>query len=601
MITRSSLVHHAKSADSYAYDNRTLHIRLRTARDEVNRIDLWIGDPYKWAKGGLDGGNLGGSDAHGWIGGNRVPMVLEGRTEYHDHWFAEFVPPKRRSRYGFILHGRDGEKLLFGEKHCVDISNSQVATVELSNLSNFFCFPYINPRDVLETPDWVNQTIWYQIFPERFANGRPHISPPNVQPWGTPPTSSNFMGGDLWGVIDKLDYLEDLGVNGLYFCPIFKAAANHKYDTIDYFQVDPHFGGNEAFKALVKEAHRRNMKVMLDAVFNHIGDQSPLWLDVVEKGRDSKYADWFWINRFPVYPDTPRSEWDGSNFNYETFGNTLSMPKLNTENESCRNYLLNVASFWMEEFDIDGWRLDVANEVDHDFWRDFRRVVKNIKPDCYILGEIWHEGMPWLRGDQFDSLMNYPLTQAVTDFFALDACDKKAFINEVTRANLAYPKNVSQAIFNLLESHDTTRLVSLCQDNKARAKLAYLFLFTQTGSPCIYYGGEIAMNGHRRMGSEDNRKCMIWEEDRQDLEFRDFIKGLIRLRKRHPEINNTALQWLAIDDDHCLGYRRGALTFFLNNSSQSKQLNISGQIICLTPYGYCILVDGQPCEMPCSG
>ncbi|EED27720.1 neopullulanase [Vibrio sp. 16] len=321
MITRSSLSHSAKSADSYAYDNDTLHIRLRSAKGEIEKVALWIGDPYHWAEGGLDGGNLGGSDAHGWVGGNEVEMSFEGQSEHHDHWFAEFTPPKKRTRYGFILYGKGGEKLLFGEKRIVDIAQDTQAEVELSNLSNFFCFPFINPRDVLTTPKWVKETVWYQIFPERFANGRPEISPSNVLPWGSQPTSDSFMGGDLWGVIDKLDYLQDLGVNGLYLCPIFTANANHKYDTVDYYNVDPHFGGNEAFKALVNEAHKRGMKVMLDAVFNHIGDQSPLWLDVVEKGKDSQYADWFWINQFPVYPDTPREEWDFWNLNYETFAN----------------------------------------------------------------------------------------------------------------------------------------------------------------------------------------------------------------------------------------------------------------------------------------
>lgn len=223
MITRSSLTHTVKSADSYAYDEQTLHLRLKCAKGEVERVCLWIGDPYRWAEGGLDGGNLGGSDAHGWVGGNEVPMQLEGVTEHHDHWFAEFTPPKRRSRYGFILYGKDGEKILFGEKRTVDLDSKSAEERELSNLSNFFCFPYINPKDVLVTPGWIKSTVWYQIFPERFANGRPEISPKNAEPWGSVPTSRNFMGGDLWGVIEHLDYLQDLGINGLYLCPIFTA------------------------------------------------------------------------------------------------------------------------------------------------------------------------------------------------------------------------------------------------------------------------------------------------------------------------------------------------------------------------------------------
>lgn len=589
MITISSLSHSAKSADSYAYNKETLHIRFRTVKGEVAKVSLWIGDPYQWEEGGLDGGNLGGSDAHGWSGGNEVHMEKEGQSESYDHWFAAFTPCKRRSRYGFILYGNNGEKLLFGERRCVDISKPPVAETELSNLSNFFCFPYINPGDVLSTPEWVKKTIWYQIFPERFCNGDPSISPENVQPWGTPPDSKNFMGGDLQGIINKLDYLQDLGVNGLYLCPIFTANASHKYDTVDYFNVDPHFGGNDRFKELVKKAHQRGMTVMLDAVFNHIGNQSPLWLDVVKNGDKSPYADWFWIKKFPVYPSGDKNEWDFRNFNYETFGNVIEMPKLNTENPACRDYLLQVARYWIEEFDIDGWRLDVANEVDHEFWRAFRRTVKSIKPDCYILGEIWHEGMPWLRGDQFDSLMNYPLMQATTDYFALQAYDKKTFIDIVTNAYLCYPRNVNEVMFNLLESHDTSRLLSLCGNDKRKARLAYLFMFSQVGSPCIYYGSEVGMNGSRAMGSEDNRKCMIWDEQKQDLEFKSFIKDLILWRKKHSEWNDPKIHWNNVDHPAVVSFSRGEVHFLLNNSDESLAINYQGRTLSLTPFGFYII------------
>ena len=585
MINKSSIMHTPKSADAYAFNTEKLHLRLRTGKGEVEKVELWIGDPYHWAEGGLDGGNLGGSEAHGWVGGTEVRMDLEGQTEYHDHWIGEFTPPKRRSRYGFLVHGKNGEKVLYGEKRIVDLTPEN-EEMELSNISNFFCFPYLNPRDVLTTPEWVEGTVWYQIFPERFANGRDETSPEGVMPWGTAPTNDNFMGGDLWGVIDKLDYLQDLGVNGLYFCPIFTANANHKYDTVDYMNVDPHFGGNEAFKALVKEAHARGMKIMLDAVFNHIGDQNPLWLDVVKNGKESKYADWFWINEFPVYPDTPSEQWDSWNLNYETFANVGSMPKMNTENEECRAYLLDVARHWVEEFDIDGWRLDVANEVDHEFWRDFRKVVKGIKPDCYILGEIWHEGMAWLRGEQYDSLMNYPMTQAITDFIAQDLSDKQGFINDVSRSYMSYPHNVNKAMFNLLDSHDTSRIISLCDNNLEKAKLAYLLMFTQVGSPCIYYGGEIGMTGSRGMTYDQNRRCMIWDEAEQDLEFKDFIKGLIKMRKAHPELNAPTFDWAEVNDDRCVAYKRGDLTFVINNSAEAKSVEVEGKAVELEAYGY---------------
>lgn len=589
MITKSTLFHTAKSADSYAYDNQTLHLRLRTARNEVIGVHLWIGDPYLWAEGGLDGGNLAGSDAHGWIGGQRVEMCLEGSTQYYDHWFAEFKPVKKRCRYGFILHGKDNETLFFGEQSVVDVTDPMIYERELSNFNNLFCYPYINPVDVLNIPEWVKNTVWYQIFPERFCNGRPEISPPGVEPWGSEPTSSNFMGGDLWGVIEKLDYLEDLGITGLYFCPVFTANANHKYDTVDYYSVDPAFGGNEALKVLVSEAHRRGMKVMLDVVFNHIGNQSPLWLDVVQNGAQSKYADWFWIHKFPVYPDTPQEEWDRWNFNYETFGNVIEMPKLKTENDQCRKYLLDVVRYWMTTFDIDAWRLDVANEVDHVFWRDFRRTVKGIKSESYIIGEVWHDGMPWLHGDQFDSVMNYPLSQKIIDYFAFNTLAKGNFIDSINKTFMTYPRNVCEGMFNILDSHDTSRILSSCNGNKDKAKLAYLFMFALPGTPCIYYGSEIGMDGHKAMFHEGNRKCMIWDEDKQDLEMKSFLKTLIKLWRNTNTERIFSVRWLSIDDEGCIGWLLGSISVIVNNTAEEKVIYYKGDRFLLQPYGYSLV------------
>ena len=394
------------------------------------------------------------------------------------------------------------------------------------------------------------------------------------------------MGGDLWGILEKLDYLQELGINGLYLCPIFTANANHKYDTIDYYNVDPGFGGNEAFKALIKEAHKRGMKVMLDAVFNHVGDQHPFWLDVVKNGEASVYADWFWIEQFPVYENIPREQWNGKELRYKTFGNVASMPKWNTENEDCRNYLLDVARHWVEEFNIDGWRLDVANEVDHEFWRDFRRIVKTMNPDCYILGEIWHNAMAWLGGDQYDSVMNYPMTQGIVEYFALDARSKQEFIWDINRCYLDYPRHVSEVIFNLLDSHDTSRILSICGGDKRKVKLAYLFMFTQAGAPCVYYGGEIGMQGSRDSGSEANRGCMVWDKQKQDLELKQFITDLIKLRQSEPAINQPWTTWIDTGHNHCLAYQRGNLEIVINNSGHPAEVNVTGRTVILEPFGY---------------
>ncbi|EEY8189066.1 glycoside hydrolase family 13 protein, partial [Escherichia coli] len=356
--------------------------------------------------------------------------------------------------------------------------------------------------------------------------------------------------------------------------------------------VDPHLGGNIAFHTLIEEAHKRGIKIMLDAVFNHLGADSPIWLDVVRNGANSRYADWFWIHKFPVYPDTPKSEWDFKNFNYETFGNVIEMPKLNTENEECREYLLSIVRYWTQNFDIDGWRLDVANEVDHHFWRDFRKVIKDIKPECYILGEIWHEGTPWLRGDQFDSLMNYPLTYGIIDYFALQDTTKQEFMTSVTRSYLCYPKNITEVMFNLLDSHDTARILSVCLNDKRKVKLAYLFMLTQAGSPCIYYGSEIGIDGFKSMTLENNRKCMIWDENKQDLELRQFIRWLIRLRKKHPQWCVASIQWKDVEHPTVIAYQRDNITFFLNNSEDTANFIYDGRSMEISGFSY--EIEGLP-------
>lgn len=571
MISREAILHIPKSNYAYAYDKDTLHLRIRTKKGEIDYATLRIGDPYKWAVGGLSGGNLAGTMAEGWIGGENFPMTKEGETEYFDYWIASYKPPKKRSRYAFILEGK-GEKILFGEREIVLLNGGLSDERVLSNFTNFFCFPYLNGKDVNIHPRWTKDTVWYQIFPDRFNNGNPSISPKNVSPWGTIPNAENFMGGDLYGIIDKLDYLKDLGINGLYFCPIFEGYSNHKYDTIDYMNVDPHFGDKETFKLLVEEAHKRGMKVMLDAVFNHMGALSPLWQDVVKKGRNSKYANWFVINKFPVYEDKPIEEWDFWNLNYETFGDVAEMPKLNVEDKNCREYLLNVAKYWVEEFDIDGWRLDVANEVDHKYWREFREMLKEIKPDLYILGEIWHDSLPWLMGDQYDAVMNYPLSDAILDFIAYDKIDGEHLKYRINKAMLAYPKNVTESNFNLLDSHDTNRILSIVGEDREKLKQAFLLNFFQTGAQCIYYGTEIGMTGIKGMGSEMNRQCMIWDENKQDHELLDFFKKLIKIRKEN-KVFQEELQWLKIDKKFIL-IQKGNLCLAINKNKESMNIDL---------------------------
>ncbi|WP_047984441.1 glycoside hydrolase family 13 protein [Ornithinibacillus californiensis] len=552
-MIKEAIFHRPKNNFAYAYDKETLHILLQTKQGDVGSVELIYGDPYDWANDEWQTETL--------------PMKKSGSTSHYDYWLVEVKPSFRRMRYGFRLKD---------EKETCYYMEGGTFNEQPNDIANYFCFPYLNAVDVFQAPEWVKDTVWYQIFPERFGNGDPSINPVGTLPWGsTDPSPANFFGGDFQGVINHLDHLVELGINGIYFTPIFKAHSNHKYDTIDYMKIDPQFGDKEVFRKLVQECHKRGIRVMLDAVFNHSGFYFAPFQDVLENQEDSSYKDWFHLWEFPVMTE-PRP-------NYDTFAFVPSMPKLNTENAAVREYLLKVARYWVEEFDIDGWRLDVANEVDHAFWRDFRRTVKSVKPDAYILGEIWHDSMPWLQGDQFDAVMNYPFTNGAINYFAKSEVSAQEFQDAITKVQHMYPKNVNEVAFNLLDSHDTPRILTLANGNPDRVKLLYLFQLSFVGSPCIYYGDEIGMDGGQDPGC---RACMEWDETKQDRELFDYLKTLIQLRKQEPVFGNGGdFRFLhASNDKNYIVYEKfnneKRLIFIINNSTETinvpiEQLSVS--------------------------
>ncbi|WP_332630494.1 alpha-glycosidase [Halalkalibacter flavus] len=546
-MLKEAIYHRPKNNFAYAFDNETLHIRLKSKKGDITKVYLIFGDPYQWEK-------------DEWVNSTK-PMVLEGTDELFDYWFVEVKPEYRRLRYGFELYSQD-ERVIYGE---MGFKEKDPKTTNF-----YFCFPFLNEVDVFKAPDWVKETIWYQIFPERFANGNPNLNPEGTLSWGSvEPKVDSFFGGDFEGIIKNIDYLKDLGINGIYFTPIFKAKSNHKYDTIDYFEIDPQFGDKETFNRLVEVCHENGIRVMLDAVFNHSGFYFEAFQDVLKNQEQSKYKDWFHLREFPVKP-LPEP-------NYDTFAFTHAMPKLNTEHPEVKEYLLQVGRYWIEEFDIDGWRLDVANEVDHQFWREFRQVVKSIKPDAYILGEIWHDSMPWLQGDQFDAVMNYPFTQATLDFFAKDEINAEQFGQQLTKVLSSYPKNVNEVAFNLLGSHDTPRILTICKENKEKAKLLFLFQLSFIGTPCIYYGDEVGITGENDPGC---RKCMIWNEEEQDLGLLEFVKKVIALRSEHVVLGNngefTILE-TNVETNHVIYSKKSddeTILIAINNSDKDVQINL---------------------------
>ncbi|XP_012349699.1 uncharacterized protein LOC105737072, partial [Apis florea] len=280
------------------------------------------------------------------------------------------------------------------------------------------------------------------------------------------------------------------------------ASSNHKYDTIDYLEIDPAFGDKQLFAELVEQAHKRGMRVMLDAVFNHLGSQSLQWQDVVK-------------NAMP---------------NYDTFAFEPSMPKLNTANPAVQDFLLEIATYWVKYFGIDAWRLDVANEVDHHFWRRFHAALTAIKPDFYIVGEIWHSARPWLNGDEFTAVMNYPYTLQIEEHFFKKTKTAQALVAALTDQLMLYRDSTNQAMMNMLDSHDTARILTLAQGDQELALQALTFMFMQTGSPCIYYGTEMGMTGGN---DPDCRKPMDWSK--KNSAVWQQVQQLIAFRKKYAD------------------------------------------------------------------
>jgi len=401
-----------------------------------------------------------------------------------------------------------------------------------------------------KSPDWVQDAIFYQIFSDRFYNGNSSNSSKKVCKWGDKPARDNFFGGDLEGIICKLPYLEELGVNALYLNPIFKSPSNHKYDTTDYYEIDSSFGNKDSLKRLVKELHQRQIRIILDGVFNHCGNTFWAFQDVIEKGAKSKYKDWFIIKNYPIvkYPEP----------NYRCWMGTSSMPEFNTDNPEVREYLLKVVKYWIKDVDIDGWRLDTVEYMDPSFVKQIREAAKEVKKDAYIVGEVMGVATSWFKSKSLDAVMNYKLRDLLIDFFIKKVIDAKEFNQQLYSFRQTYSDWTNPFMFNLLDSHDVPRFLTLCGGDFKKMKLALIFLMTYIGAPVIYYGDEVGM-----MGGEDPdcRRAMIWDKNQQDIDLLNFYKKIIKLRRESLALRRGNFK--------CL-YQQGGLYCFLRQLHEEK-------------------------------
>lgn len=497
-MNECAMLHIPDSRYCFATGEKELVLRLRMAREDENaKVFLIYAQKYDFT-----------------FCRKKLPMEIKYSDRLYNYYEIKMRLEDVRFAYIFQIE-EDGNTWYFSE----DGVTKEYKFEE--GFYNFFQMPYINKNDVMDTVDWMRSAVFYQIFVERFRQGneKKDTSYINMK-WDEKPTPKSFAGGDLAGIIEKMDYLKELGINALYLTPVFRSISNHKYDIIDYFTVDPQFGTKEELRQLVKLAHENGIRVVLDAVFNHCSMEMQQFQDVLEKGRESRFYDWFIIDG-----DFPEPE----KMNYECFAACNYMPKLNTANEEVQDFLLEIAIYWIREADIDGWRLDVSDEVSHGFWRRFRKAVKKEKPDSVIIGENWHDAYAYLMGDQYDSIMNYAFTKACLDYFAKGVFSAKDMADKLNSNLMRNTEQVNRMMLNLLDSHDTHRFFTEVNKDKDKMLAAIALEMVFEGAPCLYYGTELCMEGGY---DPDSRRGFPWDTKSWDMDFLEKVKELIRIRKQ---------------------------------------------------------------------
>lgn len=491
------VLHIPMSEYCHGLDENHIVYRMRSAKGDLKRVTLYYGDtacritPIIFTP---------------------VPMELVASDLLHDYWQVIVNSPYNRVYYYFELDDGKETNLYYG-----DVFTDRL----VDDRSQYFKLPFNHRADIAKVPDWVHDAVVYNIFPDSFATSHKHISLESAQMDYHGQTVKGKLGGTLRGVAENADYLKDLGINCVYVNPIFAAGEYHKYDLLDYFHVDPIFGGDEAFREMVDTLHANGIRIIIDGVFNHCGWYFFAFDDVVRNQEKSKYCDWFYHLEFPVErPETPEDYPTYSCFAYERM-----MPKLDTANPEVRDYFCKVGRYWVEEFGIDGWRLDVASEVDDGFWRAFRKAVKEVNPNALLIGEVWESANHWLQGDMFDSAMNYDFRKHCNLFFAEQSIDAADFSGRITNMLMRYRVQTVPAQLNLLDSHDVSRFLSLCNGDTTKYKLAILFMMTFVGMPTVFYGDELGIQG---VLEEEYRHPMPWNSG--DEVLRAFFKKAIAMR-----------------------------------------------------------------------
>ncbi|MCH5155116.1 MAG: glycoside hydrolase family 13 protein [Clostridiales bacterium] len=517
-------IRHDALTGCYAYDDSTLIVKLETGKD-VTAVNLFANDPYVGEFGDV------------WKG-SEYKMQCVAELKHSLVWQTSVVPKYKRLQYYFeIVCGK--EKLYLFEDGLHSDGKGKAGTIV-----QYFKYAWLNPADVCVVPKWAENIVWYQIFPDRFCRAGEQKSSLKILPWGEEKGAKfyDFYGGNLRGITEKLDYIKNLGIGGLYLTPIMRSDTNHRYNTHDYTLVDPELGGEADLKELIDKAHAKGLKIMLDAVFNHCGRDFFAWRDVMQNGKQSKYFDWFFINDADFDKGVSSTK-DGR---YYSFAFAAYMPKLNTNNKEVMDYFINICKGWVA-LGVDGIRFDVGNEISHAFLKKLRLELKAIKPDLYLLGEIWTRSLPWLLGDEYDSVMNYQFLESVNDFMVDTTETSRDLMYALNETYNLYYKQINGVLFNMLDNHDVDRAFTRCKSVDSLLQ-ELTVLMTMQGSPCVYYGTETGLSGE--VAQSHNRRCMDWngiDSGKYNQIIAEFTK-IIALKKLFLKFKDGNIEWRASDN-----------------------------------------------------
>lgn len=492
-----AMYHSPQSEYAYPVATNRAVIRFRAAAGDLAKVELVFGFKYAF--------------------GNKTSTVMNKRfsDSLYDYYENEIDTDRGRVTYYFVATDRTGKKMFYTEVGAIEPRDTKVMFFPQ------FQLPFVSECDILNVPEKFRNAVIYQIFPDRFYTDSPKLD------WNKKPTYRDFFGGDLNGITKKLDYIKSLGVNTIYMTPIHPSSTNHHYDVEDYYRVSPDFGGEAALKTLVEAAHAKGLKIMLDGVFNHCSKNNPMFKDVVKNGRKSEYYDWFLIDG-----DKPVIERKngGERCNYQTFASNIAyMPKLNGDNSKVRAFVADVMTYWIKNYGVDAWRLDVADDVSYTLWREARQAVKSADKDAILIGEDWTDANAFLGGDMFDGVMNYGFLRAVRDCFAQKTISAAQAADWLIRNYNRTNSQAAQMMMNLIGCHDTPRFFTLCNGNLFDHTAALCTMFFYDGMPMVYYGDEIPLEGGQ---DPDCRRGFDWT--RTGGKTAELIKTLADMRAGEP-------------------------------------------------------------------